>query len=182
MAVGIRSLVRCRNTSSALEQAGGLVSFKKARSKPESERKRERERPMDFLISRKMESFSRASALHAHPLSRTVIKQIEPLPSRRNKPHRPPALRPRPLPKSRNLNKFTSVCTRINFTSFLAPLSLPLALYLFLFLSIIPPPSPLSLLSLFLCTSASSLFLTRSAEIISTSPRPCGFSFATVDE
>jgi len=123
--------------------AAGLTSrsSRLAQKKPdplkESERERERVKgAVDFLISRKMESFSRASALHAHPLSRAVIKQIEPLPSRRNKLAirsllpLPLALFPLPLPKSRNLNKFTSVCTRINFTSFLVPLSFP------------PPPPP----------------------------------------
>jgi len=131
------------------------------------------ERLADFLISRKMESFS----LHAHPLSRVVIKQIEPLPWRRNKPHRSP-LRPsplsipsrpsRPLPKSRNLNKFTSVCTRINFTSFLAPL--PLSLFLFL-----------SLLS-FSSRRLAPCPLLGARKSFRPSPCPCGFSFATVDE
>lgn len=140
-----------------------------------SEKRDLNERPADFLISRKMESFS----LHAHLLSRAVIKQIEPLPSRRNKPHRPirplssptspPLLLPpvpipsRPLPKSRNLNKFTSVCTRINFTSFLAPLPL------FLFLSLLRPSLP-----------AARLLALYSGARKSFRLCPCGFSFATV--
>lgn len=72
-------ILRYRHINSDAGQAGGFASGKCDLN----------ERSADFLISRKMESFSRANALHAHPLSRAVIKQIEPLPSRRNKPHRP---------------------------------------------------------------------------------------------